>query len=271
MGVLFRQLEKHAFELLLIKGWAAARNYPQPSERLAVDIDIAVNPRQFKDCARALVEQNVTGVDLHEGLRHLDTVEWKDLYDNAETVEIDKTIFKILRAEDHLRVLCVHWLNDGGANRERLRDIYYAAAARPADFDWERCLNSVGETRKQWILSTLGLAEKYLKLDLSGTPVAAEAKKIPFWLIKTLENEWNRQVKLKPLFLCISEPEKLWQQIKIRMPPNAIQATIECEGEFDESTRVIYQIKSIARRAQPSLHSICEALRRRAEKGSIVS
>lgn len=272
IGRIFQILRRQGIEAILIKGWAAARNYPQPYERLAVDTDIAVNPRQYSACARLLAQENISGgVDLHRNLRHLDTVDWSDLYANAETLEIDGAAVRVLRAEDHLRVLCVHWLNDGGANRERLWDIYYAVEARTADFDWNRCLNTVSATRKRWIISTLAVAEKYLNLDLSNTPAAAAARagNLPGWLTKTLEAEWKSDVKLKPLEKCLGGASRkhLWQQIKLRLPPNAIQATVETEGEFDESPRISNQIKSIIPRIKPSARNIFRELNRIYAKG----
>ncbi len=43
---IFSALNERGIESVLIKGWAAARNYPQPSERLSVDVDAAVRPEQ---------------------------------------------------------------------------------------------------------------------------------------------------------------------------------------------------------------------------------
>lgn len=247
----FETFRQNDFEPVLIKGWAAARNYPQPFERLSIDIDLAVNPQQFDACKKLLSEKNILGVDLHRGLRHLDTLGWDDLFAGTESVEIGGAKIRILRAEDHFRVLCVHWLNDGGAHKERLRDIYYALSNRPTDFDWDRCLNAVGDTRKKWIICVIALAEKYFGLDMTDTPLAGQMRDIPRWLIKTVESEWNSEIKLKPLENCLKDKREFYEQLKIRMPPNPIQATIEMEGNLDEKSRIPYQLGSILTRLKP--------------------
>lgn len=254
----FNMFRNNGFEPILIKGWAAARNYPEPFERLAVDIDIAVSPANYADCQTILKRQAVAEVDLHCGLRHMDTVGWADLFEYSQLVKLNKTTVRILCPEDHLRILCVHWLGDGGVSKERLWDIVYAVKNRADNFDWERCLNLVSETRKEWIVCTIGLAVKYLGLDIKNTPFEHVLKELPKWLIKTIEKEWGSEVRLKPLHNCLDDGREFFEQIYKRIPPNAIQATVEMEGKFDESPRIFYQIGSFFVRFIPSITRISE-------------
>lgn len=267
IATIFKALDEQRIEALLIKGWAAARNYPQPFERLSLDVDAAVKPESYAAAEKYLEEREIRGVDLHEGLRHLDTLAWNRLYARAETVEIGGARVKILCAEDHLRVLCAHWLGDGGADKERLRDIFYAVENRPVDFDWERCLDAAGLKRRKWTVCAVGLARKYLGLDLAHTPLVDEAKDLPRWLTETVEREWTRNIRLKPLHLCLGSGKEFYEQIKLRVPPNPIQATVDVGGAFDEGTRVPHQIGSLFVRFKPSLKRIGQVIfRRRARR-----
>ncbi len=180
----FELFRKYNIEPILIKGWAAARYYPRKEERLFIDIDICVAPSVFAKAREILAECRKEGllVDLHNGLRHLDTVDWNNLFENTQLIKLQETNIRVLRPEDHLRVLCVHWLNDGAAVKERLWDIYYAVQNRAPDFDWDRCLKTVDRKRRKWIVCAIGLAHLYLELDLRNTPIAAEAEQIPDWI-----------------------------------------------------------------------------------------
>lgn len=251
----FELFRRHGIEPLLIKGWAAARNYPSPHERVFLDTDICVAPTDFELARRIAAGERGQKllIDLHCGLRHLDTVAWDDLFADTVLWELEGTPIRILRAEDHLRVLCVHWLNDGGEYRERLRDIYYAVENRPADFDWDRCLAVVEPKRRKWIVCAIALARRYLGLHLEDTPIASEAESIPVWITETVEKEWATEVRLLRLHECLTDRKELFRQLKKRFPPNPIQATIEMDGEFDEQTRIFYQIASIFPRVSPSL------------------
>lgn len=254
----FEFMESRGFEPLLIKGWAVARYYPQIWQRRFIDIDLCVAPEDFERAKKLLEtpEGLKLNIDLHKGLRHLDTVAWQNLFDNSETFKIEKTKIRTLRAEDHLRVLCVHWLTDGGAYKDRLWDIYYLVKNRPDSFDWTRCLDVVSPQRRKWIVCCIGLAHKYLDLDLADTPLASEAKNLPKWLVKTVEREWQTEIKLRPLQNCLHDRKLFWQQIKKRIPPNAIQATIEMEGDFDEKPRAFYQITNVWTRFFPAARRI---------------
>src|SRR5215213_7326991 len=73
-------------EPILIKGWAAAQNYPRNKPRFFGDIDLAVRAEDFDRC----LERNrsnqlrTLGVDLHREFRHLDTVSWSELFGRSE-------------------------------------------------------------------------------------------------------------------------------------------------------------------------------------------
>ena len=242
----FALFRRNGIEPILIKGWAAARNYPNPTERVYTDIDLAVAEKDFDNAVELTANTNLF-IDLHRELRHLDTVDWKILAENSRliTTEIAVCPVRILSAEDHLRVLCVHWLNDGGAHREKLWDVYYAVANRPADFDWQKCLDVVEPKRRTWIICAVKLAEKYLGLDIDDTPIARSDYEPPAWVRKTVEKEWSSAVKLRPLRFSPLDVGELYEQIKIRIPPNPIQATIEMDREFDERSRRFIQLENI--------------------------
>ncbi len=254
----FTLFRENGIEPILIKGLAAAQFYPEPSSRDSVDMDLAVSADDF--AAASVISKteaaNRLNIDLHCELRHLDTVEWHDLFKNSRLMEVEDAEIRILRPEDHLRVLCVHWLNDGGAYKEKLWDIYYAVKNRPPDFDWKRCLDPVNHTRRRWIAYTLGLAHHYLDLNLDDTPIREEAYNLPQWIIREIEREWASGVPLLPLHVILQNRTMLFKQIRKRLRPNPIQATIDMEGSFDAKTRVFYQIGSIFKRIIPSFRRI---------------
>lgn len=257
----FRLFRENNIEPILIKGWAIARLYPKDNPRAFADIDLCVAKADYKKADQILTsaEAKRLNIDLHCELRHLDTLAWEDLFDNSQLVKIDETPVRILRPEDHLRILSVHWLTDSGARKDRLLDIYYGFAGTN-NFDWKRCLESVSQNRRRWIVCTIGLAEKYFGVSLINTPFENEKILLPEWLYKRCELEWKKSVPLKPLHLCLKDPRELVQQIKKRIPPNPIQATIETEGSFDSRTRILYQFKNFFQRLYPSYERVKSAL-----------
>jgi hypothetical protein len=259
----FKRFAELGVDPVLIKGWAAARWYPSTVHRFYGDTDLAVSESDFETLTELSRKDPMilAGVDLHRELRHLDTVSWDDLFARSELVDLDGTAIRVLSPEDHLRVLAVHWLNDGGAYKERLWDIYYAIAHRPEDFDWEKCLGVVSGKRQKWIISAIGLAHKYLDLYIDDLPFAEEARDLPEWLVNAVECEWRTDVRLRPLETCLRDPAEFLRQLRKRFPPNPIQATIEVEGEFDDGGRAIYQLKDILKRTAPSIRRIAGALR----------
>lgn len=259
---IWNKFEAAGFQPILIKGWAAAQVYPQPYKREFVDIDLIVAPGRFEEAEAFLKNlKPKLPVDLHKGARHLDSLSFADLLENSVFVKCGDTNLRVPRPEDHLRILCNHWLTDGGANREKLWDIYYSVSNRSSDFDWRRLLDSVGLRRRRWVECAIGLAHKYLDLDLKDTPVEDASERLPRWIIKAVEKEWASDVKMEPLNLHLKNKKMLWRQIKKRLPPNPVQATVLQEGDFDRYPRIWYQINNMLSRLKPSLKRIEKSLR----------
>lgn len=258
----FRVFRYSGIEPILIKGWAAARNYPEGTPRFYGDIDLAVGADDF-ELARELTNDptsGVIGVDLHRELRHLDTLSWDTILANSKLVNLEDEQIRILSAEDHLRVLCVHWLTDGGANRERLWDIVYAVRYRPPDFDWKNCLDVVNENRRGWIIATIGLANKYMELEIDDLPFADEARSLPRWFTRCVEKEWASGEEHWPLWASLKNPARFLRQVRKRIPPNPIQATINCEGPINEDGRIRYQLLDTVGRLGPSIRRTIPAI-----------
>jgi hypothetical protein len=154
-------------------------------------------------------------------------------------------------------------LNDGGENKERLWDIYYAVENRPADFDWERCLNTVSKKRRKWIVTTILLAHKHIGLDIKNIPICEEEKQIPQWLNDELKKQWEIKIPIMPMEMAAHNKKQFFEQIKKRFPPNPITATINMEGDFDEKPRMVYQIPDFYFRLLPSLKKFLQKLKKR--------
>ena len=79
-------------------------------------MDIAVAARDFEAATAVSVAAAPKGlaIDVHRELRHFDTVAWEDLFANTQIIDEENARVRILRPEDHLRVLIVHWLTNGG-------------------------------------------------------------------------------------------------------------------------------------------------------------
>ncbi len=259
----YRLFREQGIEPILIKGYAAARYYPPDHVRLSLDIDFAVASADFDSATRLTESSRSEGlaIDIHRELRHLDTLPWNDLFENSQLVTIDGIAIRVLRAEDHLRVVSTHWLTDGGANRERLWDIYYMLQNRGADFDWDRFLNHVGKRRRRWMVCTVGLAHRYLGLDIHDTPLKKEALDLPGWLTTSVETEWSRETPNVPLEVTLRKPKVMARQLLNRIRPNPIGATVLMNGSFDARTRVIYQIGNLASRVPATLRRIYNTIR----------
>lgn len=261
----FEMFREAGIEPILIKGLAAGRYYPENEPRVSIDLDLAVAARDFEKADKIAQSEAADGlaIDLHRELRHLDTVSWDELFKNSVLLPLDGAEIRIPRPEDHLRIVCLHWLTDGGRVKERLYDVYYAVSKREPMFDWYRFFGVVSPTRQRWLECTLGLTAKYLGLDLTDTPAAGADEKLPRWLTDTVEREWSAEVKFEPMEVAVLDRRKFVDQLGRRLNPNPIWATVQAEGSFDAPTRLHYKIANAFRRIPDSYRRISEAISNR--------
>jgi len=250
----FELFRLHGIEPVLIKGWAIGSYYPPSICRTASDTDLAVHSydHETAEAIRTSPEGRKLIIDLHNGVRRHDTVPFETLFERAETVTLGGTAIRILRPEDHLRVVVSHWLTDGAEYKDKLWDIYYMIQNRPENFDWDLCLKPVSKHRQRWIEAAAGLASKYLGLELSETPFPNAADSLPEWLIECVEREWATELRLVPLDTLFRDPAQFIRQVKKRIPPNPIASVIDCDGDLYSERIAWSQTRSFFRRFIPS-------------------
>ncbi|MBV9210557.1 MAG: nucleotidyltransferase family protein [Acidobacteria bacterium] len=234
-------------EPILVKGWSMARHYPQPALRPYGDIDLFVRPEEFGRAEKVLASEEGKKffVDLHKGANHLDEQAFEHLFARSEAVRLGEVSVRVLSPEDHLRILCVHFLHHGAWRPAGLCDIALLVEASGQSFDWKACLTK-NRKRAGWVTCTIGLAHQLLGADLTGTPVADAALKLPRWLVPAVLKEWENPVSVDhvvppPLAHRLSHPVETLKAIKKRWPPNPIQATVVMNGSFNELPRIIFQ------------------------------
>lgn len=260
----FDLFRENGIEPIIFKGWAAARYYPDNVFRSTHDLDISVPSSQY-GLARSIAASSAGRkfvIDLHREFRNHDKRSWDELFTDSKLIETPFGSIRVLSDEDHLRSLVTHWLYDGGEYKEKLWDIYYLIDSTRNSFNWEKCLSAASDDRRRWIAIVVLLASKYLELDISTTPAEIKNGKIPGWIIQELEKKWDTDLRMVPLDDVISSPAKFIQQLRLRFPPNPIQATIESEGSLDSRFQYKYQLKSIIKRSGPSVHRILASLKR---------
>jgi Uncharacterised nucleotidyltransferase len=253
--LIFAALRAAKIEAMLLKGWAIARSYPERGLRPYGDIDLAVRPEQTAEAEAALSELDLannyrTYIDLtHEEIEKYTDRKWDELCARSRTIPLDSVDVRILSAEDHLRLICIHLLKHGGWRPLWLCDVALAIESRPDDFDWEYCL---GRNRKNanWITSTIGLANHLLGARIDDLPVATEANRLPHWLARYVLKLWESpqprnhiwMLRYKsPMASYLRRPSGAIEDLRSRWP-NPIEATIRMNGTLNEWSRFHYQL-----------------------------
>jgi hypothetical protein len=244
----FTLLNAAGVEPLLVKGWVAARLYPEQGLRPYGDIDLCVRPHQFAAARAALGSLPDQGceIDLHCGFEKFGGRSADEIYSRSLLVQLGETAVRVPGAEDHLRVLCIHMLREGAWRPLWLCDIAAAVESLPANFDWDWCM---GKKRRwsNWIICALRLAHQLLGAEIENTPAAEQLKPLPQWLTRALLKEWGSlQPSMMrrhhaPMASYLRRPSGILSGFRHRWP-NPIEATIIAGGTFNELPRLPFQI-----------------------------
>jgi hypothetical protein len=243
----FVLLRSVGVEPILIKGWAAARYYPEPGLRPYGDIDICVRGDEYQTAERALASLDPRGftVDLHSGFAKFGIRHEEDLYARSHLVTLGETEVRILGVEDHLRVICFHLMREGAWRPLWLVDVAAALESRPPDFDWNYCLRDRRRTRP--VVSAIGLAYLLLGAEVDDVREAQRFKKNPRWLIPAVLNEWGSPTPsmysrhAESMLMHLRYRSDLLNGLRHRWP-NTIEATTTMNGPFNELPRLPFQI-----------------------------
>jgi len=242
-------------EPILVKGWAIARLYPEVGLRPYGDFDLCVAPEEYPAARLALekVLNKTYTVDLHRGFKTLDDRSWEELFEHSRLLKLENIEVRVLSSEDHLRVLCFHFLREGAWRPLWLCDIAVGLETRPADFDWGlfSCSNN---RRQKWFVCAIALAHQLLGASLEGVPDTIRAERLPSWLLPAVLREWEVRSMSKrhstPTNTAWRNPHRALKLEYLQSHwPNSIEATVGVNGPFNEMPRLPFQVGNCAVRA----------------------
>ena len=242
----FAHLRAQGLEPLMGKGWVIARQYPEPGLRPFGDIDLYVRTEEYQRYRGALQQPGAQSwvVDLHNGAAELNDRTFDELYAHSQTLTLNGVAVRAFGAEDHLRLLCLHFLREGAMRPLWLCDIAIAVAALPVGFDWDYFL-SADQRRADWTICTIGLAHQLLGVNIAGLPIARRAMNLPRWLVPTTLKVWGEgkvtHGRRRMMAAFLRHPAGVFAALRERWP-NAIEATVGTKGPFNNWPRLPFQL-----------------------------
>jgi hypothetical protein len=249
----FKELRQAGIDPLLFKGWSIARLYPDIALRAYGDIDICVRPASYR------LAQEVVGrpllrdcwIDLHDRLYEIEDRPLDEVFARSRFVGLGEERIRVPALEDHFALLAIHLLKHGGWRPLSLCDIGLLLESLPADFDWAACLGKT-KRRANWIVSAIGLAQVLLDARIDSPAIAARAKQIPDWLVRSVLKQWEAPfVRIHesppPMATYLRSPFSFIRELPNRWP-NPIRATLSVKGQFNRLPRFPYQLVDVVAR-----------------------
>lgn len=279
LSALFRLMQGAGFAPLLFKGWAVAQYYDALHLRAMGDVDLCAPSGRFDELADFFSRQGfieitrVSGevhgravllaapadwpskrllVDLHERFDRFAFDELKEVFARARSLKLEGISLPTPALEDHLRILAVHFLRDGGWRAPSLCDIGAVLERVPSDFDWELCLGT-HPRRRRWIAASFELAHVLLGARLDAMPQEYRLRNVPGWLSATVLRAWEKPFSHHAPRISFGKilrrhPAHVLSEIRARWP-NAVRASMELDAELNWLPRWPYQLLYLGRAA----------------------
>ena len=253
----FAYFRSNDIEPVLVKGWAIGRRYPAKGLRPYGDIDLAIRSSDYQKALQLATTPDGRrfNLDLHKGLKNLDSRRFDEFFERTQLVQLGDTMVRIPSDEDLLRIACLHLLRHGGWRPLQFCDVGLLVETRSPEFRWDIC---VGRSRREinWISTAIGLAHHLVGADIEGYPHAAQARRVPRWMIEQVLKSWETPEPMKnaplnygkPMHEYLRQPRGLFSALKRRWP-NPIEATYALNGSFNNLPRFPYQLAESLRRA----------------------
>jgi hypothetical protein len=183
-------------------------------------------------------------VDLHKGFSNLDHHSFTEVYERSTILKLDGSDIRVPSAEDHLRILCFHFLREGAWRPLWLCDIAALLESRPAAFDWDLFIGR-NPRRAKWFACVIILAHQLLGARLEDVPDAIRAITLPHWFIASVLKAWYvramQRRHLTPTASVWRFPMYTLKGMRNHWP-NAIEGTVGVRGPFNNFPRLPLQI-----------------------------
>ena len=247
----FRRLRTAKIEPILFKGWAVARLYPEAGLRPYVDIDLwmpATDLERFNDELQSNGDRGYR-VEPHAFFYPQYARSFDDVMDHSQLVPLGDIQVRVPGHEDHLRLICLHFLYHGGWRPLWLCDIALLTESAGTGFDWDLCLGS-DRKHADWIACTIGLAHQLLGAQVGGTPIEKRAQALPSWLITAVLKQWEKGGGISfAENLSFSLPRRVLNPRAVVRAlrehwRNPVQASVEMNAWFSEAPRLPLQFLS---------------------------
>jgi hypothetical protein len=254
----FRVLRGAGIEPILIKGWAIARVYPELALRPFGDVDLLVQPADYRKAVDIMADEAPgCPVDFHAPAFELADRPLDDVFARSKLSRCGDEQVRVLSAEDHFALLAVHLLKHAG-----WRPIWFCDLGLLLErekFDWQICLGS-NRQRTNWILAGAGVAHQLLGASIHDRTIADRAREVPSWLLNAVLKQWetpfaSHQPPIRyhaPIASYLRRPRGLLRDL-IRRWPNPISATVNVNGIFASRLRRRYQLNDCLMRAARAL------------------